>query len=122
MSRQARGAAARLSGRRAEVWAALWLMTKGYRILGFRLRTPQGEIDLLAQRGQVLAVIEVKQRATLEAALETVTSAQRERLRRAARAIAARRPSLQNMAIRLDLVALAPGRWPVHSPDAWKGA
>lgn len=122
MSRQARGAAARLSGRRAEVWAALCLMTKGYRILGFRLRTPQGEIDLLAQRGQVLAVIEVKQRATLEAALETVTSAQRERLRRAARAIAARRPSLQNMAIRLDLVALAPGRWPVHSPDAWKGA
>lgn len=122
MNRQARGARARISGRRAEVWAALWLMAKGYRILGFRLRTPQGEIDLLAQRGGVLAVVEVKRRTTLEAALETVTSAQRERLRRAARAIAARRPSLQNMAVRLDLIALAPGRWPVHSPDAWKGA
>ena len=44
--RQARGAAARLSGRRAEVWAAIWLMLKGYRILGFRLQTPQAEIDL----------------------------------------------------------------------------
>jgi len=121
-ARQARGAAARLAGRRAEVLAALWLMAKGYRILGFRLRTPQGEIDLLAQRGQVLAVVEVKRRADLQTALETVTLAQRERLRRAARAIAARRPSLQNLAIRLDLIALAPGRLPVHSLDAWKGA
>ena len=116
------GAAARLAGRRAEVWAAAWLMLKGYRILGFRLRTPQGEIDLLAQRGRVLAVVEVKQRASLEAALEAVTQTQRERLRRAGRAIAARRPSLQNLAVRLDLIALAPGRWPMHSPDAWKGA
>ncbi|MBS0491067.1 YraN family protein [Phenylobacterium sp.] len=120
--RQARGAAARTAGRRAEVWAALWLMAKGYRILGFRLRTPQGEIDLLAQRGRVLAVVEVKQRASLQAALEAVSDVQRERLRRAGRAIAARRPSLQNMAVRLDLIALAPGRLPVHAPDAWKGA
>ena len=120
--RQARGAAARTAGRRAEVWAALWLMAKGYRILGFRLRTPQGEIDLLAQRGRVLAVVEVKQRASLQAALEAVSDVQRERLRRAGRAIAARRPSLQNMAVRLDLIALAAGRLPVHAPDAWKGA
>ena len=118
MSRRETGAQARLSGRRAEIWAAAWLMAKGYRILGFRLRTPQGEIDLLAQRGGVLAVVEVKQRATLEAALEAVSQAQRERLRRAGRAIAARRPSLQNLAVRLDLIALAPGRWPMHSPDA----
>ena len=122
MSRRETGARARLSGRRAELWAAAWLMAKGYRILGFRLRTPQGEIDLLAQRGGVLAVVEVKQRANLEAALEAVSQAQRERLRRAGRAIAARRPSLQNLAVRLDLIALAPGRWPMHSPDAWKGA
>lgn len=120
--RRARGAAARLSGRKAEVWAAVWLMLKGYRILGFRLRTPQGEIDLLAQRGGVLAVVEVKRRQSLAVALETVSAEQRQRLRRAGEAIATRRPSLQNLAVRLDLVAFAPGRLPVHSPDAWKGA
>ena len=49
--RQARGAAARAAGRRGEVLAALMLMAKGYRILGFRLRAPQAEIDLLAKRG-----------------------------------------------------------------------
>lgn len=119
--RAARGAAARLSGRRGEVLAAVWLMAKGYRILGFRLKTPQAEIDLLAQRGQVLAVVEVKRRTSLEVALETVTVDQRDRLRRAGAALAANRPGLRGCGVRLDLLALAPGRLPRHIPDAWKG-
>lgn len=119
--RVARGAAARRSGRRGEVWAAVWLMAKGYRILGFRLKTPQAEIDLLAKRGDVLAVVEVKSRTSLETALETVTVDQRERLRRAGAAIAANRPALAGCGVRLDLVALAPGRLPRHIPDAWRG-
>ena len=117
-ARKTRGAAARLSGRRQEIWAALLLMAKGYRILGFRLKTPEGEIDLLAQRGDVLAVVEVKSRTTLQAALEAVSPTQRARLKRAARAIAARRSVRPN--VRLDLVALAPGAWPRHIPDAWR--
>jgi len=121
-ARRARGLAARLSGRRAEVWAAVWLMLKGYRILGFRLKTPQAEIDLLALRGRVLAVVEVKQRTTLPNALQAVHADQRNRLRRAGEAIAARRRSLHGVAVRLDLIALAPGRLPRHSPDAWRGA
>lgn len=119
--RIARGTAARLSGRRSEVWAAIWLMAKGYRILGFRLKTPQGEIDLLAKRGRVLAVVEVKSRASLETALEAVTYDQRDRLRRAGLALAANRPALRGCDVRLDLLALAPGRLPRHIPDAWKG-
>ena len=67
--RRRRGTAARLSGRRGEILAALWLMAKGYRILGFRLRLPQGEIDLLAVRGRVLVAVEVKARTSIEAAL-----------------------------------------------------
>ena len=112
---------ARLAGRRAEVVCALWLMAKGYRILGFRLKTPQGEIDLLAKKGAVLAVVEVKLRTTLEIALAAVGQRQRERLRRAGESYAARRPALQGAAIRLDLMALAPGRLPCHIPDAWCG-
>ncbi len=121
-ARRRRGALARRSGRRAEAWAALWLMAKGYRILGFRLRTRLGEIDLLAQKGRALAVVEVKQRATVEAALEAVSAEQRDRLRQAAQAVAASRPRLKDLAIRLDLIALAPGRLPAHRPDAWRGA
>ncbi len=120
-ARQARGAAARRSGRRGEVLAAVWLMAKGYRILGFRLGQRQGEIDLLAHKRGVLAVVEVKRRRTLEAALEAVRPGQRERLRRAAAQIVSRRPALKDAAIRLDLFALAPGRRPRHIPDAWRG-
>lgn len=121
-ARSARGHAARRSGRRGEVLAALLLMARGYRILGFRLAAPQGEIDILALKGGVLAVVEVKRRSTLETALEAVHAEQRERLRRSAMAIAAGRPALKAATIRLDLVALAPGRLPRHIPDAWKGA
>jgi len=119
--REARGRAGRLAGRRAEVIAAVLLMAKGYRILGFRLKTRQAEIDLLAKRGDVLAVVEVKRRTSLAAALDTVTFDQRERLRRAGAALAASRPALRGAAVRLDLIALAPGKLPRHIPDAWKG-
>jgi len=120
-ARSARGLQARRSGRRGEVLSALLLMAKGYRILGFRLAAKQGEIDILALRGNVLAVVEVKRRMTLETALEAVHSDQREGLRRAATAIVAGRPALKHATIRLDLIALAPGRLPRHIPDAWKG-
>lgn len=120
-SRRLRGGRARLSGHRAEVWAALALMLKGYRILGFRLRTRQGEIDLLALKGKVLAVVEVKRRQTLDAALEAVLPEQRERLRRAGVKLAAGRPALNGCVVRLDLMALSPGKWPRHVPDAWPG-
>lgn len=119
--RSQRGGLARRSGRRGEVLAALLLMLKGYRVIGFRLASPQGEIDLLALKGGVLVVVEVKRRTTLETALEAVRPDQRQRLRRAAAAIAAGRPALKAATIRLDLVALAPRRLPRHIPDAWKG-
>lgn len=119
--RSARGAAARISGRRGEWVAVLFLLAKGYRILGFRLRTPQGEIDILALKGRTLAVVEVKRRRNLIAALEAVPPNQRTRLRRAAESLASRRPRLAGASVRLDLMALAPGRLPVHIPDAWKG-
>lgn len=117
--RQKRGQAARQSGRRGEWLAAGFLLLKGYRIIGFRLATPQGEIDLLAVKGPILAVVEVKQRSALDDALEAVTPRQRERLIRAATQIAQRRPSLANTRVRLDLIALAPRRWPVHIRGAW---
>jgi len=97
-------------------------MLKGYRILGMRLRTAQGEIDLAALRGDVLAIVEVKQRRTAEEAVLAVSGAQCDRLRRAGRALAARMRGNTTLVVRLDLVALAPGRWPRHIPDAWPNA
>jgi putative endonuclease len=119
-TRQERGLAARIDGRRTEWLAALWLMAKGYRVLGFRLKTPFAEIDLLAQRGAVLAVVEVKRRRTLEEALNCVGAVQRERLLRAGANLAGRQRKPDGVAVRLDLIALAPGRLPMHIPGAWQ--
>jgi putative endonuclease len=118
-SRIQRGLTARRSGRRGEILCALWLIAKGYRVVGFRLRTPFGEIDLLARKGDILAVVEVKRRQNIDAALEAVTARQRDRLRRAAQALATN-SAHSSPSVRLDLMALAPGRLPRHIPDAWR--
>ena len=116
-TRQESGARGRREGRFAEAVAAVFLMLKGYQILGFRLKTPAGEIDLLARKGRTLAVVEVKRRATVEIALASVAPTQRDRLLRAARTLAARRTGLRHLALRLDLIALAPGQLPRHVPN-----
>lgn len=112
--RVALGAKSRKAGRAGEAWAAAWLMLKGYQILGFRLKAGKGDIDLLARRGRVLAVVEVKRRATPELALEALLPDQRDRLLAAARTLMMRRKSLAKLELRLDVVALSPGRWPRH--------
>lgn len=112
--RRARGGQAFAEGHGAEWVAALWLMLKGYQVLGFRLKTPAAEIDILARRGRILAVVEVKRRATLEEALTALKPAQRERLRAAGMAVLRQRPGLKDLTLRLDTVALASGRFPRH--------
>lgn len=96
-------------------------MLRGYRVLGFRLRLRAAEIDILALKAGVVVVVEVKRRRTLEAAREAVSWTQRQRLAAAASAIASRRPDLAGANVRLDLIALAPGRWPRHIANAWPG-
>jgi len=73
--RPARGAASRRSGRRAEVPAALWLMAKGYRILGLRLRTPLAAIDRLGLRGKIRSLVEAERRTSLPIARQSVARA-----------------------------------------------
>jgi hypothetical protein len=49
-----------LLGRAGEAFAARYLRRRGARILGQRVRTPEAELDLVAQAGDQLLVIEVK--------------------------------------------------------------
>jgi putative endonuclease len=107
-------------GRRAESLAACWLRLKGYRILGRNFRVPVGEIDLIARRGRVCALVEVKSRADLLSAGEAVDRRQRVRIARAATVLLRRRPDLRSLALRFDVVLFAPGRLPRHLPDAWR--
>ena len=71
-------------GRLSEWVAAAALLARGYRILGRRVRTPYGEIDLIAVRGRRLAFVEVKRRATRLEAEAALTPRQAGRIARAA--------------------------------------
>jgi putative endonuclease len=106
------------AGRRAEALAAWYLRAKGWRILARRMRLPMIEIDIVARRGSVLAVVEVKWRATTELALLTIRPEVLSRLRRAAAELAARESrSGRPVSARVDLLAMAPGAWPRHVED-----
>ena len=107
-------------GRRAEWLAACWLRFKGYRIIARGFRVGVGEIDLVARRGRVLALVEVKARARLAEAGESVSRRQRERISRAAKAFLQRHPHLGKLDPRFDVVLIAPGHWPRHIADAWR--
>lgn len=104
----------------AEYVALVHLMLKGYRILGFRLKTPRGEIDLLAQKGRRLAIVEVKSRRTPQEAFETVSATQQARLWQAGLALQAKKPQLQKLDLNIDLYVLAPGHWPQHRINAFE--
>jgi putative endonuclease len=115
-----RRAAERL-GRWAEAWCRLALRLRGYRVLATRCRTPAGEIDIVAERAGVLAIVEVKARDTLDLALAAVGAEQRRRLARAALLFVAARPRLAGHAVRFDLMHVCPRAWPRHLENAWTG-
>ena len=95
-------------------------MASGYQILGFRLKTAAGEIDILARRGDILAVVEVKRRATIEAATTALGPVQYGRLLAAGETVLRQRPSLAGHRLRIDTVALAPGRFPRHTRGVYR--
>ena len=108
-------------GRLAEM-AALWsLRLKGYRLLAQRYRSPVGEIDLIMRRGDVTAFIEVKQRATTEASLNSVTPDQARRISAAARSWMGRDQRAARQFCRFDIVAVSPYHWPRHIENAFYG-
>jgi putative endonuclease len=105
-------------GRLSEWLAAAALLAKGYRILGRRVRTPYGEIDLIAVRGRRLAFIEVKRRATRAEAEAAVTPRQAGRIARAAEFWVSRHPAFRDHEQGLDVVFVLPNRLPVHLPNS----
>ncbi len=112
--------AAEAAGRRGERIAAWWLRLKGWRILDRRVRTPAGEVDLVAQRGALIAFVEVKARRT---AAELDHAIDQRRLARVAAAAEVLMPryATKGEDIRVDVLLLAPGTRPRHIENAWIG-
>lgn len=108
-------------GHRGEWLAALALMFKGYRILARRFRTRLGEVDLIAKRGDVIAIVEVKARPSLAEAMDAITPTAQRRIEAAGDLWLARQPDHGRLSVRYDLVAVLPRRWPVHVENVFQG-
>lgn len=108
------------AGLRAERLAAVYLRLRGYRILARRFKCPVGEVDLIAKRFGHVAFVEVKRRASLEAAAHAVTGWQQQRIGRAASLWLAQNEAVRFSSLSLDVMLIAPGRWPRHIRSAFE--
>jgi putative endonuclease len=108
-------------GYRAERLAAVYLRLKGYRILETRYKTPLGEVDLIARKGNALVMVEVKQRDKTLVALEAVTLRNQTRVVQAAKYYLSRNPAYSTLDLRFDVIVLGRGFYCRHLDNAWQG-
>jgi putative endonuclease len=109
------------SGQQAERRAVRHYRLRGYRILGVNVWSAGYELDLIARRGRRLVFCEVKSKSgpRFGSALEMVDGEKRRRLIRAAEAWLVRNPSLRELRISFDVVAVDEGhlrRLPLGDP------
>jgi putative endonuclease len=103
---ESRGAAERQArGRLGEALAASYLELTGYRILARNLRAGHREVDLVARRGDLVCLVEVRlrRRGGWVQAVESLDPAKQRHLRRAAGEIARAFPA---RAWRKDVIAI----------------
>jgi putative endonuclease len=101
----------RAIGTKAERRAELHYRLRAYRILARNARAGGNEIDLIVRRGNQLVFCEVKAKRGngFGDPLEMVTSEKQRRIRRAAELWLAARPSLHELEVSFDVVAVRPG-------------
>jgi putative endonuclease len=106
-------------GATGEWLAAMALRLKGWRIVERNFRCPMGEIDVIARKGDLIAFVEVKARASQSEALDAVTAKARRRIANAAQYWIGRQRDAERLSWRFDIVAVTPRRWPTHHADAF---
>lgn len=95
------------------------LLLKGYSILAHRYKQPQGEIDIIARRGRVVCCVEVKARATTQAALESITPEKKFRTMQAAQRFMAQHAKFLQHDLRFDVMVVTSGFKIHHLHNAW---
>jgi putative endonuclease len=108
-------------GHTSEWLAAAALMLKGFRIVARRYRTKLGEIDLIARRGDLVLIVEVKARKTLIEAMDAIGRESTRRIEGAADLWLTRQCDYAKLSVRFDMVAVLPWRWPVHVENVFYG-
>lgn len=117
--RRARRRRAERRGHWSEYLAAAFLVLKGYRILALRYKTRVGEVDLIVRKRDLVAFVEVKARRFERTAIDAVGFDTQRRIRAAGDLWLSHRRDAHKLTLRYDVVAVLPGRFPRHFPDAF---
>ncbi len=108
LQRRRRGQAAYATGLAAEDLACAALVADGWKVHARRLRTCAGEVDAVAEKAGILAIIEVKARPTLAEAAVALTARQQTRLLGACEIILAEHPNWGSSGVRFDVLLVNP--------------
>ncbi len=106
-------------GFKGERLAAATLRKKGYKILKRNYKCPFGEIDIIAQKGDVVCFVEVKTRSSdyFGAPNEAVNAERRRRYRNSARYYFS--GSDPDVTVRFDIVEVTKGEGVNHIENAF---
>ena len=110
---------AQRKGHRGEWLAAMSLRLRGYRIIEQGFRTKLGEIDIIARKGNLIAIVEVKARGNISSAIYAVSYESQRRIANAADIWLSAQKDFADLSLRFDIVAVLPGKWPKHFPAAF---
>jgi putative endonuclease len=114
--RRQRGELRRQRGRAAEGLAAEYLEARGLAVLARNVRCGRGELDLVCRDGDVLVVVEVRQRCRSEfgGALASVTRHKQRKIICATRFLLRTSPQWRAHRLRFDVIGVQglPGRAP----------
>lgn len=105
-TKRQRGAGGNRYGREAEDLCAAALEADGFAVLARRRRTTAGEIDLVARRGALTVIVEVKARARAAEAAFALSPRQRARLVAASEALMAEEPAWFGENVRFDVMVV----------------
>ncbi len=108
-ARRKRGGRAHALGVDAETAACASLEHNGWVVLARRVRTEAGEVDIVAEKLGLLAIIEVKARPTLADAAAALGRKQQLRLLAAAEILLAANPAWGCDGVRFDVLVVDAG-------------
>ncbi len=106
------------SGIDAEGIAAAYLEKKGYKILAQRFKCKAGEIDIIAQKENLIAFVEVKSRrsALLD---DPIGKRGKQRIANAALQYISQNPQIEKHDMRFDFIFVDSKLVPQHTEAAW---
>ncbi len=76
-------------------------------------------MDIIARKRDLIVFVEVKARATEQAALDSISAHAQKRIQAAGEHWIARQKDYARLSWRFDVIAVLPWRWPKHYRDAW---